>query len=143
MNVSRDVILDLLPVYLAGEASPATRALVDEFLAGDPDLARRVREQQLEAPGDRATASPPPELELVALRRARRMVAVQRWLFGIGLALTAVSLGIVIETKGGRLVSAHLLMQDFPAPFVSMLILGVACLVANRAIGRRLRGTRD
>jgi hypothetical protein len=33
MNVTREVILDLIPIYLANEASPATRALIDERLA--------------------------------------------------------------------------------------------------------------
>ena len=142
MSISRDVILDLLPVYLAGEASPATRALVEEFLARDPELTRRVREQQRAEPAV-APAAPPPELQLLALRRARRMVAVQRWLFGLGLAFCALSLGTVIDIRDGHVVSAHLLMMDLPMPFASMLVLGVACLVANAVVGRRLRGPRS
>ena len=43
MNVTKEVIIDLLPVYLAGEASLATRVLVEEFLAQDPELAQEVR----------------------------------------------------------------------------------------------------
>ena len=42
MMVTRDVVKDLLPVYLAGEASADTRRLVDEFLAGDSALAGEV-----------------------------------------------------------------------------------------------------
>jgi anti-sigma factor RsiW len=42
MMVSRDVVKDLLPVYLAGEASADTCRLVDEFLAGDAALADEV-----------------------------------------------------------------------------------------------------
>ena len=42
MNVTRNVIDDLLPAYLSGEASPDTVALVDEFLRQDPELARTV-----------------------------------------------------------------------------------------------------
>jgi len=38
MNVTREVILDLLPVYLAGEASPDTRALIEEFVEQDLSL---------------------------------------------------------------------------------------------------------
>ena len=33
MNVTREVILDLLPVYVSGEASPATKALIEAILA--------------------------------------------------------------------------------------------------------------
>jgi anti-sigma factor RsiW len=46
MNVDlhRDVIVDLLPVYLSGEASAETRRLVESHLAADPDLARLAAE---------------------------------------------------------------------------------------------------
>lgn len=42
MMVTRDVVKDLLPVYLAGEASADTRRLVDDFLATDAALSREV-----------------------------------------------------------------------------------------------------
>ena len=42
MTITRNVILDLLPLYLAGEASDDTRALVEEFLTSDPPLAKMV-----------------------------------------------------------------------------------------------------
>ena len=38
VNVTREVILDLLPVYLAGEASADTRQLVDEYMRQDAEL---------------------------------------------------------------------------------------------------------
>lgn len=40
MEVTRDVILDLLPLYLDGEVSADTRVLVEKFLGADPGLAR-------------------------------------------------------------------------------------------------------
>src|SRR5258708_22942308 len=39
MNVTREVINDLWPLYAAGEASADTRALVEVFLRQDPDFA--------------------------------------------------------------------------------------------------------
>ena len=53
MSVSKDVIRDLLPVYLAGEASTDTRILVEEFLA---------RDSQLRAVADAARTSDMPEV---------------------------------------------------------------------------------
>jgi hypothetical protein len=43
MKVTRDVIYDLLPGYFAGEATPDTRALVDEFLRDDPEFAHMMQ----------------------------------------------------------------------------------------------------
>jgi anti-sigma factor RsiW len=46
VEITRNIIEDLLPLYLAGEASPETRALVEEFLARDPSLATAVGSQK-------------------------------------------------------------------------------------------------
>lgn len=46
MTVTRDVILDLLPLYLADEASEDTRALVEAHLQADAKLAQLVEQAQ-------------------------------------------------------------------------------------------------
>ena len=46
MKVTRDVILDLLPLYLADEASADTRILVDEYLERDAKLAEIANRPQ-------------------------------------------------------------------------------------------------
>ena len=97
MNIPKEVILDLLPVYLAGEASPATRAWLEEYLTQDPELADRVRRQRTES-FDQALPPLPPELELRALRRTRRVMALQRWLFGLAIAFSAVALSLVVNS---------------------------------------------
>src|SRR5207244_1916981 len=74
MNVTREVILDLLPVYLAGEASPATPPLVEEFLRQDEELARRIRQQWVESLAAAAPSALPPDLELRSLKRTRRLL---------------------------------------------------------------------
>ena len=39
MKVTRDVVTDLLPLYLSGDASDDTRRLVDDFMTTDPEFA--------------------------------------------------------------------------------------------------------
>ena len=39
MEITRNVILDLLPLYLADEVNSDTRTLVEEYLKNDPELA--------------------------------------------------------------------------------------------------------
>ncbi len=41
-NVTRDVITDLWPLYVSGEASQETRGLIDAFLSQDPEFARKL-----------------------------------------------------------------------------------------------------
>lgn len=54
MEITREVILDLLPLYLANEVSSATRALIEEYLETDPKLAKLARQQKaaIELPGE-------------------------------------------------------------------------------------------
>ena len=44
MEATRNVILDLLPLYLAGEASVDTAALVRNYLESNPELAEMVKQ---------------------------------------------------------------------------------------------------
>ena len=43
MNVTRDVVTDLLPVYFSGEASADTRKLVEDYFRQDPDFECNAR----------------------------------------------------------------------------------------------------
>jgi len=54
MEITRRVILDLLPLYLADEVSIDTRTLVEKFLETDPELANLARQHKaaMELPDD-------------------------------------------------------------------------------------------
>jgi hypothetical protein len=53
MDITRNVILDLLPLYLADEVSADTRALVDKYLESDPQLANLAKQSaEMDFPGD-------------------------------------------------------------------------------------------
>jgi hypothetical protein len=82
MKITRDVITDLWPAYAAKEASADTRALVEEYLAGDPDLARDLRE---DSPLDTTVPSLPPEHAAASLRRTRDLIHGRGWLRGLRL----------------------------------------------------------
>jgi uncharacterized membrane-anchored protein YitT (DUF2179 family) len=43
-EVTRNVILDMLPLYLAGEVSEDTSALVKKYLDSDPELAEMAQQ---------------------------------------------------------------------------------------------------
>lgn len=141
MSVSRDVIVDLLPVYLAGEASPATRALVEEHLRQDPALAETVRLQQAENVIPTAAAPVPPELEMRSLRRTRSMMGWQRRLYGFGIGFTAIALTSQMSFKDGRMTDFHFLMRDYPLQFGLFAALAVGCWTGYFLLRRRL-GTK-
>lgn len=75
--IARNIILDLLPVYLAGEASPETRKLVEDFARHDPGIAGLLRTGSLEPPVIPAGVGAPDSLESKTLRRIRRSIRRQ------------------------------------------------------------------
>jgi predicted anti-sigma-YlaC factor YlaD len=135
MNIPKEVIQDLLPVYLAGEASPATRAWIEQQLVQDLELAGQLRQQMAENIVSAPPPLPPPELELIALRRTRRMMTLLRWLFGLGMAFTAIALALEITFRPFTL---RLLLLDNPAQLGPCLAVGVACWVAYFLLRSRL-----
>lgn len=139
MNVTREVILDLLPCYLAGEASPATRALVEEYLKQDSELAQRIRLQWAEGLKRAAPSGLPPELELRSLKRTRRLLTLQKWLFGFALFFAAFGLSIGFSTRNGHFQEFHFLVRDYPALFGGALLFSVACWMTYFLIRRRIR----
>jgi hypothetical protein len=139
MNVTRDVILDLLPVYLAGEASADTRALVDEFVKQDASLGREIREKMVESLSAIAPPSVPPELELKSLRRTRRTLTRQRWLVALAMFFTLVPLSGGFRFSGGRVEQTFVLLRDYPQFAGLSALVALGLWVGYSLSRRRLR----
>jgi predicted anti-sigma-YlaC factor YlaD len=98
MSISRNVIMDLLPVYLAGEASEDTRTLIEEYLQTDKELAQMVTEsnktpftQNIEAPVNKET-------ELASLERVQAMI--QRTILVTAGAVVFTCVTLMLVTAG-------------------------------------------
>jgi hypothetical protein len=141
MTIPKDVILDLLPLYVAGETSPATRLLVEEYLAGNPEFARRIRSHWESDLARGRAAELPPELELKSLRRTRRFLVAQKWLLGFAIGFTGTLLSFEFGIDHGRIARLHLLIWDHPAQFGICAVLAAACWIGHAVLRRRLRST--
>jgi hypothetical protein len=101
MQISRNVIMDLLPVYLAGEASEDTRVLIEEYLQTDQALARMVAESD-KTPFTVNVSTPiNKETEMATLEKTQ--AEVRRTII-VGIA--AATVGLVIVTVAPLLVTA-------------------------------------
>lgn len=87
MNISKDIIQDLIPLYAANECSDDSRALVDAYLAQNPKEAEMLRRAM---DGSFATAAPSPVdlSEINSLNRSRKRLQVQALLMGIAIFFT-------------------------------------------------------
>jgi hypothetical protein len=112
MTVHDDVIFDLLPLYRAGRASEASRALVEAWQAQHPTLSAGAAKDD---DAGRSNA-------LTVLRAARRRARVRRWLFGLALGLTGVLCSVGISRVPGGFVRVRLMALDFPWQFAPVAI---------------------
>ena len=85
-SLNRNVILDLLPAYIAGEASEESRALVEEFAQNDPKIARLIRTGTLEFAAISPKIDTPDDLEMKTMKRVRRSIRRQMWYVALATA---------------------------------------------------------
>ena len=101
MKITRDVIQDLLPAFVAGEASADTTALVEEFLRGDPELTRCV-ERMRANPLPEVTPGLAPTHEVQALKTTRRRLRRQSLLLATAAFLTGLPLSFEYNFATGQ-----------------------------------------
>jgi len=79
---------------MSGEASAETRALVEDYLRGDPEFARQLRDDPLAG-----VPSPPlpPEVETNAFARARRRLRGFPWLLQLAIMFSAFAFGRIVS----------------------------------------------
>ena len=77
MELHRDVIMDLLPVYLAGEASAETRRLIESQLARDAELARLAEAGRQELAGLKPPVIDRKEPQIMELESVKRLALIR------------------------------------------------------------------
>jgi hypothetical protein len=142
------VIVDLWPAYESGAASADTRALVDEFLSGDPELGRQLRE------GEKAMSELlfpesvvlSPDVEKSAFDRMRELSRLRSYFFVLWLLMTTTSVLLrqyrsftILLGAGAGIVCAGLWLAE-TRPRLAALAIGP--LVETRR-QRRLRHARS
>lgn len=113
MKVEREVIIDLLPAYFSGEASAATRALVEEAFREDPEFEKQVRQagQPLEDLKN-SSLSLAQEKEKLVLERARQVSQTRVAYFWVAAIFSA--LLPVFRLQNGRII--WLFWEPSPIP---------------------------
>ena len=136
-NVTRDVIEDLLPLYVAGEASRDSCLLVETFLEQDPALARLAQGMANPLPAERTPKLLAEDTEMRSIRRTKNVLTWKSWLLGLGLFFTLLPFSFVWSSAHGL----RWLIIGNPPQWPGMLFYGVlatVCWVAYFALRRRL-----
>jgi anti-sigma factor RsiW len=141
MNISRNVIQDLIPLYLADEASPDTRVLVEDFLAADPELAAEVARLNASSPIQTLTGgnvmSLPQDHEAQTLARTRSELTQRSWNLGLAIAFTTFPCSFIFAH--GHI--QWMLVRDIPSLAMASWAAAAGFWVGFAIHRRRLRAT--
>ncbi|MCF8262241.1 MAG: hypothetical protein K9J12_15820 [Melioribacteraceae bacterium] len=78
-SIPRNVILDLLPAYIEGEASEESKSLVEKFAENDPEIAALIKTGKLETDLFPKNNSVPEDLELKTIKKIRSSIRLKIW----------------------------------------------------------------
>ncbi len=124
MNISKDIVHDLLPLYAANECSADSRAIVDEYLKQHPREADALRRAMSSSPAHIAPQAIDLS-EMKSLRRSRNRVQLQSFLMGFAIFLTLAPFAVV-HVAG----KTHWLFAESPVSAGIYLACGAICWLA-------------
>ncbi len=100
MNITRDVILDLLPLYVSGEGSPGTIKLVEEYIRNDPELAEIVRDPAKTGILSEIPVSLTKEDQMEAYKEAKHKMFMRMVMIGAIIAFTTLGISLLAMLLG-------------------------------------------
>jgi anti-sigma factor RsiW len=142
MNVTDDVLNDLLTLYLSDEASADTRALIEERARREPAFAAKVAAARdadqaaaraIELPT--ASAAPPTDVELRALTQTRQAIFLRTLFWASGLVFTILPLTF----RGGAGGVEFVFLGKHPGVVWAFGSVAVASWVAYYVMNREVR----
>lgn len=133
MTVSREVVFDLLPVYLAGEASDETKRIMEAYIARDPEIAALARGEEAKLPPAPALR---PDEEMRSIHRTRSIVR-RRSLLLVGTIMFCL---MPATAQFGPDGVSWLAKENLPLAGL-FAIIGISLGSLYLAEGRRLRNT--
>jgi anti-sigma factor RsiW len=134
-DISKDVINDLLPVYLAGEASGDTRDLVEDYLRSDSELAASVKAQAAKSAAlfDSLGTAPAPDHEKATFERIRSHVGARNRLFAF--AMLFALLPFSTSFSNGQVT--WVMLRDNPTQAGVLWVASGVCWIVRAVLLRR------
>jgi hypothetical protein len=137
MNITDDVLNDLLTLYLAGEASADTRALIEDRARREPAFAAKLEAARAVDVAAALTATPPSGLELTALKRTRQALFLRTLFWASGLFFTVLPLTVYGNEDGAGFV----FLGRHPGLVWAFWSVAAASWVAYHVMQREVRRT--
>jgi len=133
MNITKDIISDLFPLYAANECSPDTKRLVEEYLQRNPGEAAELR--RIVDTAIRLARLPSPGLDEVhSLREARRRLRHRSWLLAAAIFFSLAPFSSFVSGD-----KSWWMLRDAPNSALAYGIVGALCWLAYGVVRLRSR----
>lgn len=145
MQMNRSIIIDLLPAYFSGEASPETCSLVEEYFRQDPDFERIARRASRSLNNQKKAAAALQELstrgesqEEKELKHAGTMKRSRNIMLGFSMFYSLVPL--IFTVRQGHL--AWVMIRDNPQMGIMFWVYALLCWIGFFVIHNKLKPVR-
>ncbi|MBN4058954.1 hypothetical protein JYU10_00625 [bacterium AH-315-J04] len=133
MNITREVISDLLPLYLENSASEDTRRLVETFLEQDKEFAQLVSTRTDEVLNAEIDIPLTKEKELKVLERTKRLLKLRETAFFLAIFFSLSPL-TAWHTSWG----SGSLIRDFPLVSAALAVVAALMWILHFVLRRNL-----
>ena len=129
MNITKEVITDLMPLYLSNECSEDTKKLVDEYLKANPSFAEQVKSFSKNPLPHAALHLPGKPEEMIALKKTKHLLKLRTYVMAFAIFCTLAPFSFIYtngkffwlfaESPGSALVYAVFALALWAAYFVT------------------------
>ena len=135
LDVNREVVRDLWPLYQSGDANPASKALVEEYLRLDPGFSTELGAADAGILPAATLPGLPPDREREAMLKTKSALRHRSaYLFQAGL-FTALACAFTFDAQGVQFV----MLRDAPVVGGTFLAVGMLFWSLWLLAGRKLR----
>lgn len=99
MKVTREVILDLIPLYLSGDASDDTVKLVESFFESDPEFGKQVKNDSDKLFPTNISKPQKKEIEMKSLIKTKKMIKLRSYLLGFAIFFSLVPFSFLAKPE--------------------------------------------
>ncbi len=121
MNITKEVINDLLPLYFSEECSQDTKQLVGEYMQAHPEFEKQIKHLKNNPLPDSHPLNLEKDVEMKALRKTRLLLKMRSYLLGFAIFCTLVPFSFIYT--GGTF---YWLFQEAPASALVYALLAIA-----------------
>ena len=99
MNITRNVITDLLPLYDSGECSDDTKLLVEDFLKKNPDFKQQAKQFSQNPFPSHIPQNLNKEDKMKSLLKTRRLLKWRSYLMGFAIFFSCATFSFVYDQR--------------------------------------------